>query len=603
MGNKVCACGKEQNEYEQYESDEGETKKSHGSSAASASKYVVPIDFDLAYRCPTALIHLIYSYLSISDRLHAALTCKHWLAAAERDRMSSVTLRLRHPHPLADVNRVTSLPCCSMPTLLARSSLRHWVTELHIQHTPLLSLQHLACATELPRLKSLSMLLDRTALYESMVDAKKQGRPCAVRFPHTLTELDLSLTWSPDAEVLCATYELVLDGLSPLHSLHSLHLSSPSGSSDTPGVAIIADVEWRSWIRLASLHSLQTLTLRGIRRDASLLHAIKQIRLLKRLELWTHQKAAQCWTTDQLNQLCQRPHQLNDLQTIGPMRDTQLSATDMEQLQHLPSLTSLHPLAIMPDALHFLPRFNHLSELSLHIRPRSAPEPHVHTNDETSPTYAQEAAQHLSNCPSLIFLTLILHVELDDERIPVLLDACSTLRKLRLQTSNPIRFAYRTGPIARLECLDGLVGRRLEWLELNSGMSPIAIPSIPPLPNLNTFIVRTVHDEVEEKQLHCWWMKEGQTHSKRVNPSTAHEYGNRHGNSDDYAGSSSDRRESESESEHRLMDIMGLGPHTTPKLHTVHVDIVTYTLMHGGKANGNGNGNGSSSSSSSNSSR
>lgn len=505
-----------------------------------------------AQHCPTVLLHLIFSYLPLADRLHAALTCKHWLAAAERDHHSHATLWLRHHHSHthrdANIKRQTSQPCCFMPILMARSSLRHWVTELIFDHAPYLSLHHLAVALQLPRLRSLSITLDRHALGERMNEAKKQDRPCVLQFPHRLSVLALTLTWSPDAQVVRDTSHLVFDGLSRLSSLHTLLLSLLSSSS-----SVDFDFVGVDWSPLSALPSLQHLTIHSDYRHESMLLAIKQLSALEELRVYTqklHVKAS--WTDPHLKQLCQPPHRLKQLKVLEPLYDAQLSAKSMEQLQHLPALTALHPLAIMSDVLPFLPHFKHLTELSLRIAPISQAGAR---RDDSSPTYVQDAAHHLAKCPSLISLTLNILVPLNDERISLLLNSLPNICHLHLRTHHPIPLTHQPGN--RLECLNGSISERLERLELESGVQLAAVPSLPPLPRLHTLILRTWMYE-PQGQLCAWLMRNDDV--------------NIHNMTDEDDGSGGNGSD-----EQRLRKTLGVGSGTTPRLHTIRIGQITYT--------------------------
>lgn len=243
---------------------------------------------------------------------------------------------------------------------------------------------------------------------------------------------------------------------------------------------------------------LSSLALRHLRRvwitssshlpNHALLHAVKQLPQLQSFVVFTIPTGFQRqrgWDVETLQALCQPPHQLSHLQSLGPFLNTTLTAEHMEQLVHLPSLTTLRGSSLAVDALPFLPHFHHLSELSVDIAP-----------NPPSTQWIEVAAPSLAQCPSLksVSVTMSL-IGFDDhdhgrgrDQLDLLLRSLPHLRTLAILCRHSPSDLHRPGQNPTLESLTH-VAHTLEQLQLDSAGALRPLPRLPPLPLLHTLTV------------------------------------------------------------------------------------------------------------------
>jgi len=477
----------------------------YAASSSSPSSSSCVSGLSSAQRCalhcalPTDLLHLIYSHLPLRDRLHAALTCKHWLTAARRDRLSKASFRFVHNHRGRSIN---DRPCCSIPLNLARSSLRHWVTSLDVQRVPMpsLSLHHLACALELPRLHSLTYFLDpasiRLRLDQTDAEGRLSSRPALLHIPRTLTSLNITINFYPHHETMRQCHRLLMQALSRILSLHSLRMSVES--------AALARPTNEDWSMLPSMTNLRHLHVATYVPNHDLYRAVKMLPSLQSFHVEpTSPRHQLSWAIASLKVLCQPPHQLHQLQSLTPWMNTKLTAGHMEQLTNLPNLTRLTPSSFSIDALAFLPQFHHLHELTLCIpRLSSSPTPDQNVDgdgdgdgdvdgdgDEKCGRWMDVAARYLTACPALTSVTLWILVGFHDRRLDILLRSLTHLRKFKLHCYDWSSDAYH--PEQTLQILTHVAGA-LEELHLVMGVwqRPKPLPCLPSLPLLHTLIVQ-----------------------------------------------------------------------------------------------------------------
>jgi len=459
--------------------------------ASSSSSSSQSCRLSSAQRCVSDVLHLIYSHLSLPDQLHAALTCKHWLAAARRDRVSQSSLSLQHNH---ECRHVTDRDARLISLSLARSSLRHWVTSLQLPHSPRASLHHLACALELPRLRSLTYCLNPAAIRPRLNEADRSGRPIVLQLPRTLTSLDLTINYHPHTEIQRRCHFLAMQALTRLPSLQRLYIRVDHGGTGRP-----IDEDWSM---LPSLrNSLRHLHITSIFSSHDILDYVKQLRLHS-LYLGASTRRQHSWSVLELRKLCDKPSELNRLQSLGPLIDSTLTGKHMKELINLPNLTTLTPRSFTIDALSFLPHFLHLTELSVHVPllalssiPRELARDEW--DDEYSARWMDAAAPHLAACPALISIKLKLDVGFNDHRLDTFFRYLSHLRRLSIHCCQLDMDAHHPGQT--LHVLTH-VAWTVEELHLESGVWNKPVPLLPSqgLPRLH-LLTLSERDVITEK--------------------------------------------------------------------------------------------------------
>jgi len=237
-----------------------------------------------------------------------------------------------------------------------------------------------------------------------------------LQLPRTLTSIDFLILFHVDADMQRRCHLLVMQALTRLPSLQWLRIRIWTKGTDR---------EFNeNWSLLPSLTNLRHLRLTSLLTRHSLLQYVKQLPQLRSLILfpvpgiWRRHRGRD---VEILQALCQPPHQLNQLQSLGSWVDTTLTAEHMELLIHLPSLTTLPTTSLELDALPFLPRFRHLNEFS------------VRMNDTASSRqWIEAAASHLAQCPSLTSMNVTASIGFHDGHLNLLFRSLPHLRRLTI---------------------------------------------------------------------------------------------------------------------------------------------------------------------------
>jgi len=496
MGNKAS-----------YSMEGGESGAAAASSSSSSSSTSYSSILNSAQHCPSDILHLIHSYLTLHDRHHAAITCKRWLEAARWDQVNTAAFTFQRPRPDVDANghvSVSSDWCgCSIPFNLAQSSLRHWITSLRVerQRYPRAHpcLHHLACALELPRLQSLTYFLDPASIQgifdhdayadadadadaDRMGNARSDSAALVLQLPHTLTSLDITIIFHHQMVIQRRCHSLLMHALTHLRSLHSLRIRMSDGRTGRN-----IDEDWSLLPALTKLKHLHVETWLGVRdpgpspnnpSKGSLLQCIKQLPALESLRLQSNNHrmsqsssaaSSEGWSVSNLSRLCAWTHQCGALHSLI-LIDAKLTKVHMEQLINLPSLTTLQPRSFTIGALPYLRQFPHLSDLSLcvpqfrHSRfdrfiynirhGADDDQQHLHhhqparppdEDDESSLLWMDAAAPILASCSNLTSMTLSIHVGFEDARFDRLFRSLPHVRRCTLNfPENAFRARYYT---------------------------------------------------------------------------------------------------------------------------------------------------------------